>query len=164
MPRSKSAEFCAQTITAQGGDGKPDLAGPPEPFVYPDIHSLEVHPSSPDLVYAPTGGGFYRSDDGGKTWKLLYDCYCRAIWVDPHDPEHLVLSPADAVDRNGRIEESHDGAKTWSLASSESTLSCRETLRRSFASQENACGMLCRFAKDIDQEVPGIPIYCWARD
>jgi photosystem II stability/assembly factor-like uncharacterized protein len=102
---------------AQGSDGKPDLAGPPEPFVYPDIHSLEVHPSSSDLVYTPTGGGFYRSNDGGKTWKLLYDCYCRAVWVDRFDSEHLILGPADGVDRNGRIEESHDGGQTWSLAS-----------------------------------------------
>jgi photosystem II stability/assembly factor-like uncharacterized protein len=102
---------------AQGSDGKPDLAGPPEPFIYPDVHSLEVHPSSPDLVHAPTGGGFYRSNDGGKTWKLLYDCYCRAVWVDRFDSEHVILSPADGVDRNGRIEESHDGGETWSLAS-----------------------------------------------
>ncbi|HSK89506.1 MAG TPA: hypothetical protein VK880_14180 [Anaerolineales bacterium] len=102
---------------AEGSDGKPDLQGPPEPFVYPDVHSLEVHPSSPNLVYAPTGGGFYRSRDGGRIWKLFYDCYCRAVWVDPTDPDHLVLGPADGVDRNGRIEESRDGGEAWSLAS-----------------------------------------------
>jgi len=102
---------------AEGSDGKPNLEGPPEPFVYPDVHSLEVHPSSPDLVYASTGGGFYRSNDGGKTWKLFYDCYCRAVWVDPHDPNHFILGPADYVDSNGRIEESRDGGQTWSLAS-----------------------------------------------
>jgi photosystem II stability/assembly factor-like uncharacterized protein len=102
----------------EGSDGDPDLEGPPEPFVYPDIHSLEVHPLSPDLVYAPTGGGFYRSRDGGKTWKLFYDCYCRAVWVDPKDPDHFILGPADHVDSNGRIEESRDGGQTWSLASS----------------------------------------------
>lgn len=102
---------------AKGSDGKPDLEGPPEPFVYPDVHSLEVHPTSADLVYAPTGGGFYRSPDGGKTWKLFYDCYCRAVWVDQTDPDHLILGPADGVDRNGRIEESHDGGETWSPAS-----------------------------------------------
>jgi photosystem II stability/assembly factor-like uncharacterized protein len=102
---------------AEGSDGNPDLEGPPEPFIYPDVHSLEVHPSSPDLIYAPTGGGFYRSNDGGKTWKLFYDCYCRAVWVDPNNPDHLILSPADGVNRNGRIEESQDGGETWSLAS-----------------------------------------------
>jgi photosystem II stability/assembly factor-like uncharacterized protein len=102
---------------AEGSDGKPDLQGPPEPLVYPDVHSLEVHPSSPDLVYAPTGGGFYRSRDGGKTWTLFYDCYCRAVWVDPQNPEHMILGPADGVDRNGRIEESKDGGETWSMAS-----------------------------------------------
>jgi photosystem II stability/assembly factor-like uncharacterized protein len=101
----------------EGSDGKPDLEGPPEPFVYPDVHSIEVHPSSADLVYAPTGGGFYRSNDGGGTWKLFYDCYCRAVWVDPQDPDHLILGPADGVDRNGRIEESRDGGKSWALAS-----------------------------------------------
>jgi len=102
---------------AEGSDGKPDLEDPLEPFVYPDVHSLEVHPSSPDLVYAPTGGGFYRSKDGGKTWKLFYDCYCRAVWVDSQNPDHMILGPADGVDRNGRIEESRDGGKTWSMAS-----------------------------------------------
>jgi photosystem II stability/assembly factor-like uncharacterized protein len=102
---------------AKGSDGNPDLEGPPEPLVYPDVHSLEVHPSSADLVYAPTGGGFYRSTDGGKTWKLFYDCYCRAVWVDPLDSEHIILGPADHVDSNGRIEESRDGGQTWSLAS-----------------------------------------------
>jgi photosystem II stability/assembly factor-like uncharacterized protein len=102
---------------AEGSDGNPDLEGPPEPFIYPDVHSISVHPSSPDLVDAPTGGGFYRSQDGGQTWAYLYDCYCRAVWVDPADADHLILSPADGVDRNGRIEESRDGGKTWSPAS-----------------------------------------------
>jgi hypothetical protein len=103
---------------ADGSDGNPDLDGPPEPFVYPDIHSLEVHPSSPDLIFAPTGGGFYRSPDGGRTWDLLYDFYCRAAWIDPLDAQHIVLGPADGVERNGRIEESRDGGETWHSASS----------------------------------------------
>ncbi len=102
---------------ADGSDGNPDLDGPPEPLIYPDVHSINVHPSTPERVFAPTGGGFYRSNDGGKTWKLLYDCYCRAVWVDPHDANHLVLGPADGVDSNGRIEESHDGGATWHGAS-----------------------------------------------
>jgi len=108
----------AQTWHLAGGsDGNPDLEGPPEPWIYPDLHSIHVHPSSPDLVYAPTGGGFYRSADGGATWALHYDCYCRACWVDPADTEHILLGPADNVERNGRIEETRDGGQTWSPAS-----------------------------------------------
>lgn len=102
---------------AEGSDGRPDLQGPPDPLIYPDLHSIEVHPSSPDLVFAPTGGGFYRSQDGGKTWKLLYDCYCRAVWVDPVNANHMLLGPADNVDTNGRIEETRDGGATWQKAS-----------------------------------------------
>ncbi len=102
---------------AEGSDGKPDLARPPEPFVYPDVHSIEAYPAAPDLVFAPTGGGFYRSRDGGRQWKLLYDCYCRAAWIDPADPEHLVLGPADGVEQNGRIEESRNGGQTWHTVS-----------------------------------------------
>ncbi len=102
---------------ADGSNGDPDLEGPPEPFIYPDVHSIFVHPFLPDLVFAPTGGGFYRSTDGGKTWKCIYDCYCRAVWVDVLDSQHIILSPADGVDRNGRIESTSDGGQTWTLAS-----------------------------------------------
>jgi len=66
---------------------------------------------------APTGGGLYRSTDGSKTWTSLYDCYCRAAWLDPDDPDHLILGPAGFVDANGRIEETRDGGQTWQLAS-----------------------------------------------
>jgi photosystem II stability/assembly factor-like uncharacterized protein len=102
---------------AEGSDGKPSFGRPPEPYIHPDVHSLHVHPSSPDLVDAATGGGFYRSSDGGKTWQLLYDCYCRSVWTDPADPAHLILGPADGVSSNGRIEETRDGGLTWSMAS-----------------------------------------------
>jgi photosystem II stability/assembly factor-like uncharacterized protein len=102
---------------APGSDGNPNLSGPPEPFVYPDVHAIYVHPGSPQLVFAPTGGGFYRSADGGATWDLLYDCYCRAMWADPNQPQHLLLGPADGVDSDARIEVSPDGGQTWAPAS-----------------------------------------------
>jgi hypothetical protein len=75
-----------------------------------------VHPSSADLVVAPTGGGLYRSDNGGRTWRLLYECYCRAVWLDPDDADHMVFGPADGVSENGRIEMTCDGGKTWQSA------------------------------------------------
>ena len=102
---------------AEGSNGSPDLAGHTEPFIYPDLHSIQVHPTSPDQVFAPTGGGFYRSIDGGKIWRNLYNCYCRAAWIDPVDPDHIILGPADNVEINGRIEETRDGGVTWHMAS-----------------------------------------------
>lgn len=98
---------------ASGSSGAPSMSNIPASFIHPDVHSILVHPSSADQVFAPTGGGFYRSQDGGKTWKLLYNCYCRAAWVDPLDIDHILLGPADWVDRNGRVEETHDGGKSW---------------------------------------------------
>jgi hypothetical protein len=101
-----------------GSTGNPSLGVlPPAPFIHPDVHSIEVHPSSPDLVYAPTGWRFHRSMDGGQTWQAFYDCYVRAAWIDPTDPDHIILGPADGVSSNGRIEESRDGGRSWQKAS-----------------------------------------------
>jgi photosystem II stability/assembly factor-like uncharacterized protein len=87
--------------------------------LHPDVHSIATHPGSGNLVAAPTGGGFFLSTDGGLTWDNRYaDCYCRAVWLDPADPDHIILGAADWVDRNGRIEETWDGGLTWSEAGS----------------------------------------------
>ncbi|HZU13672.1 MAG TPA: hypothetical protein VFB58_12605 [Chloroflexota bacterium] len=103
---------------AGGSSGKPSFDIPPEGMVHPDVHSIEVHPSSPDLVFAVTAGGLFRSGDGGDTWQVSHaGSYCRAAWIDPGNPDHIVLGPADDVSVNGRIEETHDGGRTWQLAS-----------------------------------------------
>ena len=104
-----------------------------EPLVNPDVHSIAAHPSSADLVFAATGGGFYRSEDGGARWERLYICYCRAAWIDPTDHEHIIFGPADSVDRNGRIEETRDGGRTWVPASFGLDTPWRRTMVERFA-------------------------------
>jgi photosystem II stability/assembly factor-like uncharacterized protein len=101
----------------EGSDGKPDLNREYETMVHPDVHSIAVHPASTEIVTAATGGGLYRSADGGKSWENLYPCYIRAMWVNPKDPQHIIAGPADGVSRNGRIEVSFDGGRTWKPAS-----------------------------------------------
>ncbi|HEX6510385.1 MAG TPA: hypothetical protein VF221_22370 [Chloroflexota bacterium] len=104
---------------AGGSTGVPSFDIPPAPLVFPDVHSVASHPTSADLVFAVTAEGLYRSADGGDTWSVTHaGSYCRAVWVDPGDPDHIILSPADSVSRkNGRIEESRDGGESWELAS-----------------------------------------------
>ena len=116
---------------ADSNGGNPPY--PPPGAIHPDVHSIEVHPSSRDLVYAPTGGGFYRSWDGGKTWSLRFRGYCRAVWVDRDDPEHLMLGTAEGVDYNGRIELSRDGGRTWQLASGGLEVPWRHNMVERFA-------------------------------
>lgn len=111
-----SNDNCQTWRLAEGSSGSPDHSPAPG-FVHSDVHSISVHHTSADLVCAPTGGGLYTSADGGKTWRNRYPCYCRAAWVEPGDSRHIIFGPADGVDRNGRIEESHDGGDTWQLKS-----------------------------------------------
>lgn len=113
----RSDDFGETWRLCDGSNGDPDLDGPPAPLIYPDVHSIETHSATPDWAFAPTGGGFYISRDAGATWMLAYDCYVRAMWVDPNNADHFLLGPAEHVDSGGRIEESRDGGKTWQLAS-----------------------------------------------
>jgi photosystem II stability/assembly factor-like uncharacterized protein len=101
---------------AQGSHGDPDFDHQ-EGYVHSDVHAILVHPSSQDRVLASTGGGLYLSQDGGKSWELLYACYCRSAWWDPEDPDHIIFGPADGVDRRGRIEVTKDGGRSWKDAS-----------------------------------------------
>jgi photosystem II stability/assembly factor-like uncharacterized protein len=102
-----------------GSTGEPTFNLPPAPLVFADVHWVETHPASPDLVHAATAEGLYRSNDGGDTWSVSHSgSYCRAVWIDPADPDHIVLSPADSVaHKNGRIEESRDGGQSWDRSS-----------------------------------------------
>lgn len=102
---------------AAGSQGDADHF-PKQSFIHSDVHSIEVHPSSAEIAAAPTGGGFFFSSDGGATWSNRYKgSYCRAVWLDPANPDHMVLGPAGSVDRDGRIEATWDAGNTWQDAS-----------------------------------------------
>jgi photosystem II stability/assembly factor-like uncharacterized protein len=111
--RSDDAGESWRLVEGSAGDSDAPL---PMRFIHDDVHSVTVHSTSPDQVVAATGGGLYRSGDGGQTWAHLYDCYCRAVWLDPGDPAHIIFGPADGVDAGGRIEESFNGGADWVAA------------------------------------------------
>lgn len=100
---------------APGSDGQPQFGQPAPGRIHPDVHSVEVHPSTADRVFAPTAGGLYASTDGGASWQALHrGGYVRAVWIDPSDPDRIVLGPSDGPSGvNGRIEVSGDGGASW---------------------------------------------------
>ncbi|HSJ58127.1 MAG TPA: hypothetical protein VLC95_13170, partial [Anaerolineae bacterium] len=99
---------------AAGSTGQVSYRFPPG-FIHPDVHSVVVHPTTPDQVFAPTGGGFYYSYDGGRSWEQIHDHYGRAVWVDPERPAHMILGAADSAHSNGRIVRTIEGGDTWEL-------------------------------------------------
>lgn len=111
----RSDDGGASWLLAPGSDGRPRFGQPAARLIHPDVHSIEVHPSSPDRVMAPTGGGFYGSTDGGQTWSCFYEnCYVRAVWLDPANVAYMVLGPSNGPDGNsGRIEVTADGGQNW---------------------------------------------------
>ncbi len=100
---------------AEGSDGKPRFQSPRSGQIHADVHSIGVHPTSKDLVFAATNAGLYRSRDGGGTWgRINRDGYTRAFWVDDRDPDHILTAPARSVGRHGTILKSVDGGNSWS--------------------------------------------------
>lgn len=105
-----------RTWRMAAGSTEPPHTGPAPapPAVHPDVHSVALHPSSADRVFAATHGGLYRSADGGATWaRISGDVYCRALWLDPADPDHVVFGPATRAGWNGFIQETFDGGRRW---------------------------------------------------
>ncbi len=99
------------------------------------IAAIRVHPSNPDLVYAAVLGhafgpsaqrGVYRSDDGGRTWRLLLSRGDSAgaidIAMDHANPRILYAAFWQAVRRpwemvsggaGSGLFKSTDGGETW---------------------------------------------------
>jgi len=73
------------------------------------IDCVEPRPNTPGSVFAgDTHGGLYRTDDGGKHWKLLFDGHVRAIKVDPSD-DRVVYVGTEPV----QLFRSEDTGETW---------------------------------------------------
>jgi photosystem II stability/assembly factor-like uncharacterized protein len=89
---------------------------PPSKNIHADVHRVYIHPKSKNTVLAPTGGGLYLSENGGQEWSKIHPNYCRGAWSDPNYKNTIILGPADGPDKNGRIERTADGGKTWENA------------------------------------------------
>ncbi len=80
------------------------------------VDHIVFNPAHPETVYAAAwsvetdGGGIFRSDDGGRTWRALAGMHgksVRSFALAPSDPSILVAGALDGVFR------SRDGGETW---------------------------------------------------
>lgn len=71
----------------------------------PDIHSLHISDTDPNVVYAATAAGPYRSDDAGDTWNHLFTGlerrYTVPIVCAPDDHTQVLTAVANNAGRKG---------------------------------------------------------------
>jgi len=79
------------------------------------VRTLRADSRRPEVVYAGTEMGLYRSDDGGARWRLLDTPMTRSmVWslaLDPVDPD-VMLAGTGTPSQPG-VYRSSDAAKSW---------------------------------------------------
>lgn len=77
-----------------------------------EVRALAVHPENPEIVYAGTQHGPYRSTDNGAHWEALDlpdpGMIVWSILFHPHNPQILYLGTAPAA-----IYRSDNGGESW---------------------------------------------------
>ncbi len=95
--------------------------------IHPDIHGLAAAPGDPDNIFAVTGVGFFRSNNGARSWESRSDgldhLYTIAIASHPTQPHRLIASATNGRPRNWRdrpqgacakVYHSPNGGDSWS--------------------------------------------------
>lgn len=78
-----------------------------------DIRSIAIDSKNPNILYVGTGGGIYKSTDGGTNWSVLNtglenSFYIWSLAVDPNNPAVLYAG----IENNG-IYKSTNGGIDW---------------------------------------------------
>ena len=76
------------------------------------ITALVSDPANPQILYASSGDGVFKSPDAGMSWQLMHtglrETQIVAVALNPAQPTHLYAASA-----SGQIFRSTDGAATW---------------------------------------------------
>jgi photosystem II stability/assembly factor-like uncharacterized protein len=80
-----------------------------------EVKALVVDPTNPELIFAGTPGGVYKSEDGGLTWKIsstgMKNSSVGALAYSAGNPPVLLA----ASDKSDEIYASADHGQTWSI-------------------------------------------------
>lgn len=90
------------------------------------VRCLTPHPQHPEIVYAGTDLGLYRTTDAGEHWQRLdTPMNDRAVWavaIDERDPAHMLAGTG--TPSPCRVYRSLDGGTTWERCALEVAESC----------------------------------------
>jgi hypothetical protein len=88
------------------------------------ISDMENHPTNPKVIYTGTaGGGVWKSDNAGTTFRPIFDDHSQsigAVELDPNDPDNTIYVgtgepwPRNSVSIGDGLYKSIDGGKSWS--------------------------------------------------
>jgi photosystem II stability/assembly factor-like uncharacterized protein len=73
------------------------------------VGSLAINPKAPTTIYAATGGGVFKSSDGGESWSKITELGDSALAIDPQMPAVLYAGTG-----NSGVFKSTDGGESWS--------------------------------------------------
>ena len=106
-----------QSIMRSEDDGKTWVRiGPRRGFAYEaSVRCIAMHPRQPNIIFAGTERGLYRSDDTGANWQyvgsVLNPYYIWALAIDPVDPD--VMFAGSGTPTPAMIFRSTDAGKSW---------------------------------------------------
>ena len=90
------------------------------------VRTLASHPKLPQVVYAGTDKGLYRSDDVGEHWALvdsaLSDYTVWALAIDAEEPDRMYAGTGTPTPAT--IFRTIDGGKTWAKTSMQAAEEC----------------------------------------
>ena len=96
-------------LSPDSGDWEALSEGLPENV---EVRCIVVRPDDPDVIYAGTQQGPYRSDDGGDSWRSLgLPGTKQIVWsicLDPRDPDTLFVGV-----EGFSIFRTRDGGRSW---------------------------------------------------
>jgi uncharacterized repeat protein (TIGR01451 family) len=100
--------------TNAGTSWAPIIAG----LTNASVNAIAIHPSNSSILFAGTGGGIFKSTDGGANWTLsnsgiTSSQIIHAIVIDAANPSTMYAAKASA----GLVFKSTNGGQTWSNVS-----------------------------------------------
>ena len=103
--------------------------GPRRGFAYEaSVRCIAMHPHQPNVLFAGTEKGLYRSDDAGANWQFvdsaLNPYYLWALAIDPVDPD--VMFAGTGTPTPAMLFRSRDGGRTWEKRPVEVAAECED--------------------------------------